>query len=101
MEEVAKLLNLFLRLFQVDKPMTTFLVESLETVARTLCRKFIRKEVLNAADSSLKFSKIDITERLITCLYELNHMKQTRKVKDTKILKFKQEVQQFVLMQTR
>ena len=29
--------------------------------------------------------------------HELNHMKQTRKVKDTQILKFKQEVQQFLI----
>ena len=46
--------------------------------------------------------------RLITCLYlilildllfanELSHMKQTRKGKDTQILKFKQEVQQFLI----
>ena len=62
-EEVSKLLNSFLHLFQSGKPMAPFLVESLETLSRTFCRRFIRKEILDAALTTLKFIKIDISDK--------------------------------------
>ena len=46
-EELAKSLNAFLVLFQTDKPMAIFLIDTLEKLLISFCSEVIRKEVLH------------------------------------------------------
>ena len=67
-EDIAKTLNSFLVPYQTDKPMILFLAESLETFLRSLCMKFIRKDVLESAKTAsllilcMKFIRKDVLE---------------------------------------
>ena len=87
--------------------MAPFLVESLETLSRTFCRRFIRKEILDAALTTLKFIKINISDKCnqVNCAqfdlgfsikHKLNQLKKNGKITDTQIFKFKQEALQFL-----
>ena len=58
----ASELNSFLITFQLDKPMTPFLVEKLEELLRLLCAKFIRKDTLDAACTTYALLKVDVTD---------------------------------------
>ena len=51
-EDIAKTLDSFLVLYQTNKPMVPFLAESLETLLRSLCAKFIRKDVLESVKTA-------------------------------------------------
>ena len=48
--------------FLADKPMAPFLADSLEKLSKSLCRKFIRKEILDGAVTTLKFTKLEIAD---------------------------------------
>ena len=52
-------LNDFLVTFQTDNPMVPFLTKSLDNVLRTLCGRFLRKDVLEGASSVYKLLKVD------------------------------------------
>ena len=52
-------LNDFLVTFQADNPMVPFLTKSLDNVLRTLCGRFLRKDVLEGASSVYKLLKVD------------------------------------------
>ena len=52
-------LNDFLVTFQTDNPMVSFLTESLDNVLRTLCGRFLGKDVLEEASSVYKLLKAD------------------------------------------
>ena len=56
-EEIARDLNAFLLIFQSDKPMAIFLVETLDQLLRSFYSKFMKKDVLSAT-SMLAFIKI-------------------------------------------
>ena len=43
--------------------MVPFLTDSLEGILRSSCAKFIHKDVLNNAKTSLKLLKIDVNDR--------------------------------------
>ena len=62
-EDIAKTLNCFLVLHQTDKPMFSFLAESFETLLRSLCAKFIRKDVLESAKTTTLLIKLDVADR--------------------------------------
>ena len=72
-QEIASKLNSFLLVFQTDKPMIPFFVEVLENLLRTLLAKFIKKDVLQTACSTLKLIEIDISDKkLRTSVGDLN-----------------------------
>ena len=50
-EDIAKILNSFLVLYQTNKPMVSFLVEILETLLWSLFAKFIRKDAFESDKS--------------------------------------------------
>ena len=49
--------------FQVDKPMAPFLADRLEKITKILCRKFIKKDILDGAVTTLRFIKMHITDK--------------------------------------
>ena len=106
-EDVAKLLNSFLVVFQTDKPMGPFLAEELEKIIRQLCAKFIRKEVLKNASTTSRLLKVDVTavENQVSAdtvdlgygiKYELQQLKSKKKVTDAQILNIKRDAKQFL-----
>ena len=62
-EEIAMSLNDFLVTFQTDNPMVPFLTESLDHVLRTLCGRFLRKDVLEETSSVYKMLKVDFSDK--------------------------------------
>ena len=62
-EDIAKTLDSFLVLYQTNKPMVPFLAESLETLLRSLCAKFIRKDVLESAKTASLLIKLDVADK--------------------------------------
>lgn len=63
-EEIATSLNGFLVTFQTDNPMVPFLTESLDNVLRNLCIRFLRKDVLEEANSVYKLLKVDFANKV-------------------------------------
>ena len=59
---IAADLNHFLVLFQCNRPMAPFFVESLEDPIRTLCSKFIKRKVLHSASTTYSLLKLDLTD---------------------------------------
>ena len=57
LQEIPSKLNSFLLAFQTDKPIIPFLVEVLQNLLRTLLTKFIKKDVLQTACSTLDISE--------------------------------------------
>ena len=89
-EDIAKLLNSFLRVFQTDRPMAVFLAETLEELLRLLCCKFLSEEVLATAKNAVSLIKIDVEDRSnhlatkdinvgYSIRYELQILKQAEK----------------------
>ena len=59
-EEIARDLNAFLPIFQSDKPMAIFLVETLDQLLWSFCSKFIKKDVLSGT-SNMALSKLNLS----------------------------------------
>ena len=57
---VAKVLEVFLTLYQTDRVMVPFIAGDLEKVLRTLMRRFIKSSVLSSADTVVKLIQIDV-----------------------------------------
>ena len=97
-EEVAKKLNEFLVVFKTNKPLTPFVMETLEDLIKTLVRKFICKDPCD--ESSSEMAKLDfnnVNNQKPTHLVDLgsavNHeiqlVKSSKEITDNQILKFK------------
>ena len=56
-------LNDFLVTFQTDNPMVHFMTESLDNVLRTLCGRFLSKDVLEEASSIYKLLRVDFNDK--------------------------------------
>ena len=63
-EDIAKTLNSFLVPYQTGKLMVAFVAESLETFLRSLCTKFIRKDVLESAKIAGLLIKLDVADKI-------------------------------------
>ena len=55
--------NFFLVSLQTDKPMTPFLVETLEEILRGFYSKFIPPDILANAKTTTSLLKIDVSNR--------------------------------------
>ena len=91
--------------FQSDKPMAPFLMETLEDVIKTLVRKFISKDFHDKSCSEMaKLDFNDVNNQKPTHLVDLglavNHeiqlLKISKKITDSQILKFKKEAVGFL-----
>ena len=105
-EKVAKKLNEFIVVFQTDKPMATFLTETLEDLMKTLIRKFICKDLHDKSCSEMaKLDFNDVNNQKPTHLvnlgfavnYEIQLLKSSKKISDSQILKFKKEAMGFLV----
>ena len=105
--DTARTLNKFLMIYQTEKPMVPFLADSLEDILRTFSSKFILKDTLKEATTSLKLIKLDFNDGMIhkrpadvdlgfAIKFELNNLRSKGKVKDTQILQFKRECRSFL-----
>ena len=91
--------------FQSDKPMAPFLMETLEDVIKTLVRKFISKDFHDKSCSEMaKLDFNDVNNQKPTHLVDLglavNHeiqlLKISKKITDSQIPKFKKEAVGFL-----
>ena len=101
-EDIAKTLNSFLVPYQTDKPMILFLAESLETFLRSLCMKFIRKDVLESAKTASLLIKRNLADKAnrnyvnsvhlgFGLKYELKRLIDSKKVTNMQNFQFKKE----------
>ena len=107
-EDLARVLNSFLRVFQTYRPMAPFLAEELENIIRQLCSKFIKKGVMKNASTASRLLKIDVTkvEHQMSpnddfdlgygIKYELQQLKAKKKITDVQITNFKRDTIQFL-----
>ena len=106
-QEIASNLNSFLLVFQTDKPMIPFLLEVLEDLLRTALAKFIKKDVLQTACSTLKLIKIDILYEKVqksvgdldlgsSIKHDLKQLALQKRVTDQAVFMFKEEVISFL-----
>ena len=61
--DVASMLSSYLNQFQTDNPMMPFVSKILENLIRRLLKIFIRKAVIDEADSAYSLIKIDLKKR--------------------------------------
>ena len=97
-KEVAKKINGFMLVFQSDKPMAPFLMETLEDVIKTLVRKYIFKDFHDKSCSEMaKLDFNDVNNQKPTHLvdlglavtHEIQLLKISKKITDSQILKLK------------
>ena len=60
--DTAHMLSEFLRGFQTNSPMMSFLCGSLETIIRRVMKMFIKEDVLNKAVTAFRLIKIKVSE---------------------------------------
>ena len=91
--------------FQSDKPMAPFLMETLEDVIKTLVRKFIFKDFHDKSCSEMaKLDFNDVNNQKPTHLvdlglavtHEIQLLKISKKITDSQILKLKKEAVGFL-----
>jgi hypothetical protein len=61
--DVASMMSSYLKQFQTDIPMMPFVSEILENLIRRLMKIFIRKAIIDEADSAYSLIKIDLQKR--------------------------------------
>ncbi len=67
---VAGVCEPFLRMFQGSEPLCPYLYDDLENLMRQLMKRFIKKSVMEAADSVAKLMAVDVTSKDNWCLYK-------------------------------
>ena len=106
-EDIAKTLNSLLILYQTNKPMVPFLADSLGTFLRSLCAKFMRKDVFESAKTAslrIKLDGTDITNRKnvnsvdlgFVIKYELKRLIDSMKVTSMQVFQFQKEALKFL-----
>ena len=104
---IADKLNEFLVLYQTEKPMVPFLVNSLEYMIRSFASTFLIADKLKEANTCLKLSKLNLkdanfhkrpTDVLlpIPVKVALSDLKKEGKVSSSKALQFKSDVMSFL-----
>ncbi|XP_047143255.1 uncharacterized protein LOC124817348 [Hydra vulgaris] len=107
-EEISGSLNTFLVSFQTDKPMTPFLVVTLEELLHNFYAKFIQLDVLLNAKTTTSLLKIDLfnfanwlsTSQIdvgFSLKFYLQQLKSKGKITDVQIDKFKKEICDFLV----
>ena len=57
--------------FQTNNPMLPFLADAIEKILRKILKMFIKKEVLEHADTPFKFVKLDVSKKENHCAVEM------------------------------
>ena len=106
-EEIARDLNAFLLIFQSDKPIAIFLVETLDQLLRSFCSKFIKKDVLSGT-STLALSKVNLSDSNnhvptskvdvgFGLKQQLKELRSSGKINDRQEYQFKSEALKFLV----
>jgi hypothetical protein len=66
----ASMVEPFLRKYQTNQPMVSFLYNDLGNCLRSLLTRFVKKDVLAGADSLLKLTKIKVASNETWCSYK-------------------------------
>lgn len=104
---IASVIEPFLRKYQTNSPMVPFMYNDLGSCVRTLMNRFVKKEVLAAADTVFKLSKVDVASKENLCSYkdvdigvaakaEMRHIKAS----DRDHMQFRMECIQFLSAMT-
>ena len=59
-KDIAHKMNKFLKVFQTDAPLVPFLDEVLDSLMRNIMQYFVKRFILDKADTSLRLHKVDI-----------------------------------------
>ena len=59
-KELAARLNIFLKVFQTDSPMVTFMSDVLEATLRSIMKRFVLKAELEKSDTPYKLIKLNL-----------------------------------------
>ena len=98
-------MNIFLKRFQTDALMVPFLVDTLDELIRSICSKFILNDVLEKAKTTTSLIKLNMLDRNIQKVTtevsfglksHLKDLKKEKKVKESEVHLFLQEVKQFL-----
>ena len=60
---ISKVLKPFLVKYQTDEPMIMFLAEDLHDMCGKLMHKFVKKSVLDSADTMSKLANLDVLDK--------------------------------------
>ena len=98
-------MNIFLQRFQTGAPMVPFLVDTLDELMRYMCSKFILNDVLEKAKTTTSLIKLNMLDRNIQKVTtevsfglksHLKDLKKEKKVKESEVHLFLQEVKQLL-----
>ena len=106
-EDIGKALNSFLVLWQANKSMVPFFAESLETILRSFCAKFIRKDVLESAKTASLLIKVGVANKTnqkdinnvdlgFGVKYELKRLIDSKNITSMQVFQFKKEALKFL-----
>ena len=59
-KDIARKMNKYLKIFQTDAPMVPFMDDVLDSLMRNIMRYFVKRSVLENAETSFRLHKIDI-----------------------------------------
>lgn len=101
-QSLASQLEPFLETYQTNEPLAPFLHDSVCNVLKSIMTRFVKQEILDAATSSFKLSKIDLDNpenlqaaKNINLGYEtrsaIRDVKNSKHISDARILQFRQE----------
>ena len=99
---VAGMFQEYLVVFQSDSPLVPFLSDAIERIYRKIAKMFIKKEVLENADTPLKLIKLEVSKKENQCAVELVNLgtatKDVLRKSSTNDVKKKQFKKECVLM---
>ena len=104
---ISKVLKPFLVKYQTDEPMVMFLSEDLYEMCVKLMHKFVKKSVLDAADTVYKLANLDVLDKKnhkapadidigFAAKSTLGNLARSKSVSDRGILEFRMECTQFL-----
>ena len=99
---IAKILNPFLEKFQTSSPMAPYLAEEIQNILKTLMFLFVKRSVLEKADTIRKLARIDTSKNDSLMTYKevsvsiaakglLTTLINAKKVSTRQVMEFKQE----------
>ena len=99
---IAKILNPFLEKFQTNSPMAPYLAEEIQNILKTLMSLFVKRSVLEKADTIRKLARIDTSKNDNLMTYKevsvgiaakglLTTLINAKKVSACQVMEFKQE----------
>lgn len=105
---IAQHLQLFLELYQTDRPMLPFLADDVHTMLKALMKRFMKSSVLADADSLVKVVKLDVTKQEnhlssskidvgFAADKKLKELYASKKINDKQILQYRLEVKDFLV----